>query len=92
MASQARYRGTAKAPVANDAGKSAGKSKAEKRSYNVIELFRILCAFVLLGAALSWLITGNSFVFNWRQLPTLLGQAKRALVQPFFHILLLCVH
>ena len=45
--------------------------------FNIVEILRIQEAAVLLCGALSWFITGESFIWNWRQLPTLAGQAKR---------------
>ncbi|TID17962.1 cytochrome b5 [Venturia nashicola] len=54
-------------------------STAEKRSgINVVDILRGITGLLLLTAALSWFITGESIVWNWRQLPTLLGSAKRA--------------
>jgi predicted heme/steroid binding protein len=47
---------------------------------SVIEIGRIIFAGLILVFALSWFITGESLIWNWRQLPTLLGSAKRYLV------------
>jgi hypothetical protein len=54
---------------------------AKKRSgINVVDILRGITGLLLLTAALSWFITGESVIWNWRQLPTLLGAAKRYVV------------
>ena len=47
---------------------------------NVVDILRGITGLLLLTAALSWFITGESVIWNWRQLPTLLGAAKRYMV------------
>ncbi|KIW05067.1 uncharacterized protein PV09_04221 [Verruconis gallopava] len=68
-----------KATPANS-GSSAASAAADEQDGNgrmsVAEIGRIVVAGLLLVMALSWLITGESLVWNWRKLPTLLGSAK----------------
>lgn len=62
-------------------GATQSTEPSGKRSgINVVDILRGITGLLLLTAALSWFITGESIVWNWRQLPTLLGTAKRAVV------------
>jgi len=84
MASQARYRGTAKPPASGDASPNGtGKSKAEAQSsWSIIEILRIIVGLIVLVGAMFWIITGESVIFKYRELPTLIGAAKRYLRGP----------
>jgi hypothetical protein len=78
-------RRTAATKVEDDGAISEAKRTraAEERKgggINVVDILRGITGLLLLSAALSWFITGESVIWNWRQLPTLLGAAKRYVV------------
>jgi hypothetical protein len=84
MASQeVRKRGGASAKSPDPtSGRAPGASKKAERSssFGIVDILRVIVGLLVLIGGLSWIITGESFVFKWRQLPTLLGEAKRYLV------------
>jgi len=67
--------------IAETKGTQAGKER-KGRGINVVDILRGITGLLLLSAALSWFITGESVIWNWRQLPTLLGAAKRYVSGP----------
>ncbi|QDS77523.1 hypothetical protein FKW77_000733 [Venturia effusa] len=64
----------------NERATTQPAESSPKKNYgiNVVDILRGITGLLLLAAALSWFITGESIIWNWRQLPTLLGTAKRA--------------
>jgi len=80
-----RRRGGETKAASNDDQDLTGAAKQEPRDQNesnkrgtsLVDILRMVMGLVLLCAALSWFITGESIIWNWRQVPTLLGSAKR---------------
>ncbi|KAE9966475.1 hypothetical protein EG327_011822 [Venturia inaequalis] len=52
------------------------RPSTKRSGTNVVDILRGITGLLLLTAALSWFITGESIIWNWRQLPTLLGTVK----------------
>src|ERR1700712_1956913 len=72
---------------ATDQTKEPTPSAKARSGINVVDILRGITGLLLLTAALSWFITGESVIWNWRQLPTLLGAAKRYVVSITFNSL-----
>jgi hypothetical protein len=69
------------------------KQKPDSRSsINIVDICRGIVGLLLLSAALSWFITGDSIIWNWRKVPTVVGAAKRWFVRTALNIILLLFH
>jgi predicted heme/steroid binding protein len=67
------------------------KTKSES-NLNVVDILRGIVGLLVLSAAMSWFITGDSVIWNWRQVPTVIGAAKRWFVRTLFIALLAFLH
>ena len=90
-----RKRGTASAKSSTPKSGSATTSSQPKAqstgSSGIVEGLRIFFALVLLAGGISWVVTGESFIFNWRKLPTLLGEVQRYMVCSFLYLITPCL-
>jgi hypothetical protein len=80
---EVRKRGTAVSGAPKATASSNPPTTDDRKAetgLGLLEIGRIIVAGLILVFALSWFITGESLVWNWRQLPTLLGSAKRYMV------------
>jgi hypothetical protein len=67
-------------PAAIPKNKHRGQKAKSRSGLDVVDILRGIVGLIVLSAALSWFITGESIIWNWRQFPTVLGAAKRWLV------------
>jgi len=66
---------------------SVNEAKARKprlKSSNssiLVDILRGVVGILLLAAALSWFVTGESIIWNWRQAPTVFGAVQQWFVR-----------
>jgi hypothetical protein len=73
-------------PASEDATYSEANSreaapKASNSGINFVDILRGLVGLLIFTAAMSWFITGESLIFDYRKAPTVLGAIKRYFVR-----------
>lgn len=67
-----------KEPSAPKASKA--DSKGSSGGVNFVDILRGIVGLLIFTAAMSWFITGESLIFDYRKAPTIFGAVKRYFV------------